>query len=162
MFRTRTIEGKDAERSIFISHLSASTPEAVKFKEILLSMNNEQSVFLTSDWSSLESGSLWMDGIIRALQSMTHLVVLVTTDEALRSPWIHFEVGAAIGRGLKPKIFVFGGIDISAGAVPPLSGLQLISTGNTNRVIADLKDLGYEVGREHEGQLARLFKQSPP
>lgn len=101
-----------------------------------------------------------MDRIIKALQGMTHLVVLVTTAEALKNLWINFEVGAAIGRGLKPKVFVFGGIDISQSAVPPLSGLQLTSTGNTNRVISDLKDLGYKVGKEHEAALAKLFKQN--
>lgn len=140
--------------------MAGSTADAVRFKEILWSMNKEQKVFLTSDWSSLESGSLWMDGIIKALLDMTHLVVLITTEEALKNPWIHFEVGAAIGRGLKPKVFVFGGIDISRSAVPPLSGLQLISTGNTNRWITDLQDLGYEVGKKHEEELGKLFKQS--
>lgn len=152
--------GKPKRRSIFVSHLSAATTEAVKFKGILLSINDQQDVFLTSDWSSLSSGSLWLEGIFRALREMDQLVVLVTSKDALPNHWIHFEVGAAIGRGLKPKIFVFGGIDLSVHQVPPLSGIQMVLTGNTNRWIADLRDIGYEVDNDREAELAELFRQA--
>jgi len=148
--------------SVFVSHLSSSTKEAVEFKEILLTLNGEQDVFLTSDWSSLESGSLWLEGIFNALQGMDHLVVLITGPEALNNPWLQFEVGAAIGRGLRPKIFVFGGIDLSKHVMLPLSGIQMILTGNTNRWWNDLKELGYDLDKANETRLAKLFRQDSP
>ena len=116
----------------FISHESYSIVDAVKLKELLTDINKEHSIFLTSDWESLPSGSIWMNDIFVALQDCDELIVLITRKQAFTNLWINFEIGYAIGKGKKPKILIWGGIDF-AEMEYPIRGIHCIGTGDTNR-----------------------------
>jgi len=140
----------------FISHESFSIKEAVKLKELLEVINNEHTLFLTSDWNSLQAGNLWMSDIITALQEMDEMIVIITRKETFRNLWINFEIGAAIGRGKKPKVLVFGGINLNDMEYP-MKGIHVISTGDTNRWTLEFKHLGYEI--QNPEPFAQLFLQ---
>ncbi|OFY86605.1 MAG: hypothetical protein A3F72_09025 [Bacteroidetes bacterium RIFCSPLOWO2_12_FULL_35_15] len=140
----------------FISHESYSIKDAVKLKELLTEINNEHSIFLTSDWESLPSGNVWMGDIFSALQDCDELIVLITRKEAFCNLWINFEVGSAIGRKKKPKILIWGGIDL-AEMKYPIKGIHCIGTGDTNRWEKELGSLGYKF--ENKKPFAELFKQ---
>jgi hypothetical protein len=141
----------------FISHEDHSIKEAVKLKELLLEINNEHKIFLTSDWDSLQSGNLWMSDIINSLIEMDEVLILITRKDAFKNLWINFEIGAAIGRKLKPKIFVFGGVSLSDMEYP-MKGIHVISTGDTNRWVLEFKRLGYEI--KNIEPFSKLFCQS--
>lgn len=140
----------------FISHESYSVKEAVKLKELLLNLNNEHEIFLTSDWDSLASGNIWMADIFTSLQKCDELIVLITRKEAFDNLWINFEIGAAIGREKKPKILICGGIDLSEMKYP-MKGIHCIGTGDTNRWIKELDSLGYKI--IDSKPFAELFRQ---
>jgi|GEM_PF-5937740 len=140
----------------FISHESYAKTEAVHLRELLLSINSEHALFLTSDWESLGSGNVWMGDIFAALQNCDELIVLITRTEAFSNLWINFEIGAAIGRGKKPRILISGGIDL-ADMKYPIKGIHCISTGDTNRWNNEFESLGYKI-TDH-ASFAKLFKQ---
>ena len=121
-------------RTIFVSHDSNAVRQANEFAHLLqVCCSNDVSLFLSSDWHSLDSGGPWFQGVVRALCSCEMLIALITSRETFLKPWINFEVGAFVGRGLKPKIFVFGRILPWEGIPRPLADLKLTDTGNTNR-----------------------------
>lgn len=140
----------------FISHESYSIKEAVKLKELLTEINSEHNIFLTSDWQSLPSGNIWMEDIFSALQNCDELIVLITRKEAFSNLWVNFEVGSAIGRKKKPKILIYGGVDL-AELKYPLKGIHCISTGDTNRWVREFDFLGYKI--KETKQFAELFRQ---
>jgi len=140
----------------FISHESSSIREAVKLKGLLQDINSEHTIFLTSDWDSLEAGNLWMSDIITALQKMDEMIVLITKKETFKSHWVNFEIGAAIGRGKKPKVLVFGGISLNDMEYP-MKGIHVISTADTNRWVLEFKHLGFEI--KDTNPFAQLFVQ---
>ena len=89
-----------------------------------------------------------------------HLITIVTRPETFRNLWINFEVGAAFGSGKYPKVIVFGGVPWDA--IPyPIVGLQLIDTGDGNRLFCDLKQIGIERAEDHRQEYAELFRQIP-
>ncbi len=140
----------------FISHESLAIDTAIKFKNLLCSLNNEHQVFLTSDWNSLQAGGIWLQEIFHELQTFDEIIILITRKEALENLWINFEIGAAIGRNKKPKILIWGGINMSEMNYP-IKGIHCISTGDTNRLIEELKTLGYEI--KNHIPFAELFNQ---
>lgn len=85
-----------------------------------------------------------MQDIISALQEFDEIIVLITRKEAFDNLWINFEIGAAIGRGKKPKIFVWGGVGFSDMKFP-MKGFHVIGTGDTNRCELAFADLGYKI-----------------
>ncbi len=141
----------------FISHEAFAKKEAVKFKELLLEYNNEHKLYLTSDWNSLSCGNIWMSDIFIELQECDELLVLITRQDAFDNLWINFEIGAAIGRKLKPKIFIFGEIDFSY-IKYPIKGIHCIATGDTNRWTEELQKLDYDI-KDHI-PFSLLFKQN--
>jgi len=76
-----------------------------------------------------------------ALQSCSELIVLIVSGHDFCKLWINYEIGFARGRGLKPKIFVFGGINFSK-ARYPIVGIHWIDTGDTNRWKRELEKWG--------------------
>ena len=98
-------------------------------------------IFLSSDWDSIRSGSIWVEEVERALSSCHHFCVLLVMKDNVSSLWINYEVGFARGRGLLPKIFLFDGVEPKH--VPyPLGMLHLIGTGDTNRRVDELRAMG--------------------
>jgi hypothetical protein len=130
----------------------------MKLKELFEKAGVDISVFLTSDWYSLESGAPWFSHLIEQLRKCDHLVTIITRPEAFRNLWINFEIGAAFGSNKFPKILVFGGV--SWEDLPhPIAGLQLVDTGDGNRLIRDLKLIGIAKVEDHIDEFAKLFRQ---
>lgn len=146
---------------MFVSHSSKAKAAAVEFKELALDGSSDLKVFLSSDWDSIPSGTLWLEEIERALATHTHLVALITQAADASLPWMCYEVGYSRGRGLLPKIFVFGGFD-SKGVTFPIAGIHLVETGDTNRWVTELLAMGVADVRGKQGRFAKLFKQTPP
>ena len=144
--------------TIFVSHSSDAKSLAIKFKGILMRGAADLHVFLSSDWDSIESGSIWLHEIERALATHTHFIALITNAEDSKLPWINYEVGFARGRELRPKIFVFGGIPTKEIAFP-ISGIQFVGTWDTNRWKMELLAMGVTNLDDKERELAKLFRQ---
>ena len=151
-------------RKIFISHESAAKREAINLKELLSRTAQGASMqaefFLTSDWYSLESGAPWFSPLVEQLREAAGLITIITRPEAFRNLWISFEIGVTYGSKKFPKIFVFGGVSWTD--IPyPIAGLQLTDTGDTNRLVGDLRQLLdiQDVPDELINDFAILFKQ---
>ncbi len=86
--------------TIFIAHSSDAKAVAVKFKGILTSGAPDLEVFLSSDWDSIEAGSIWLQEIERALATHTHFIALITCPKDSALPWICYEVGFTRGRAV--------------------------------------------------------------
>jgi hypothetical protein len=149
-------------KSIFISHDFGGTPEAVRFMEILRTAGGSDfSIFLASGWSSLSSGEAWFNRIVEELRNCDELIALITSRETFSWPWMNFEIGVFVGRKRNPKIFVFGGILPWKEIPRPIADLQLTDTGNTNRWMSELKDIGIALEGRAQTELAMLFRQNP-
>jgi hypothetical protein len=144
--------------TIFISHRSEARATAIQFKELLMRGSSDLEVFLSSDWESIPAGSNWLQEIERALTTHTHFVALITQDADSRLPWICYEVGYARGRGLLPKIFVFGGIE-PRNLSFPIAGIHLVGTWDTNRWTSELLSMGVSNVSSKEHEFATLFNQ---
>ena len=145
--------------TIFVAHSSDAKAIAVKFKDILMRGEANLKVFLSSDWNSIEAGTIWLEEIEKALASHTHFIALITRAEDSELPWICYEVGFARGRRVLPKIFVFGGIALNEIAFP-LAGIQFVGTWDTNRWKMELNAMGVKnLDDEKSRDLANLFRQ---
>jgi TIR domain len=144
--------------TIFIAHSSIAKRLAVEFKSILTSDSPDLQVFLSSDWDSIVAGANWLQEIETALATHSYFIALITQADDARLPWICYEVGFARGRGLLPKVFVFGGIDPKE--IPlPISGIQFVGTWDTNRWKMELLAMGVADIDTKESRLAKLFHQ---
>jgi hypothetical protein len=144
--------------TIFISHSAHAKSVAVDFKGILMRGASDLQVFLSSDWDSIVAGSNWLQEVERALATHTHFVALITCAEDAQLPWVCYEVGFARGRGLFPKVFVFGGIALNE--IPfPIAGIQYVGTWDTNRWRMELLGMGVTDLDAKQNQLAELFRQ---
>lgn len=124
----------------------------------MLEGSNDIKVFLSSDWDSIPAGSNWLQEIEAALHSHDHFVALIADVKDAGLPWVCYEVGYARGRGLRPKIFVFGGI--SPSEIPfPISGIQFVGTWDTNRWTAELSEMGVHDVPGKQPRFATLFRQ---
>jgi hypothetical protein len=147
--------------TIFISHSSNAKQVALEFKSILMIGASDLQVFLSSDWDSIPAGSNWLQEIERALATHTHFVALITCPEDAKLPWVCYEVGFARGRGLLPKVFVFGSITLQE--IPfPIAGIQFVGTWDTNRWMMELRAMGVTGVEAKRDQLAKLFHQVDP
>ena len=145
---------------VFVSHSSASIMEADGFRRLANRHRGKPApqIFLSGDSASIPSGALWLNSIMSALNSCTHFAALIVKKEDFQNPWILFEIAFAMGRGLKPKVFVFG--QLSPGAMPmPLGAVHLIDTGNTDRWRSDLVDIGLGDPEKFHEDFAHLFRQ---
>jgi hypothetical protein len=147
--------------TLFVSHSSGAKALAVEFKGILMRGASDLRVFLSSDWDSIEAGTIWLQEIESALATHTHFIALITRPEDSRLPWMSYEVGFARGRGLLPKVFVFGGIETKDIAYP-LAGIQFVGTWDTNRWKMELLAMGVTDVDGKEAELAKLFRQERP
>lgn len=145
--------------TIFVSHSSDGKAVAVEFKGILTRGAADLQVFLSSDWDSIEAGTIWLQEIESALATHTHFIALITRPEDSRVPWICYEIGFARGRNLLPKIFVLGRIEPKEIAYP-VAGIQFVGTWDTNRWKKELRAMGVTDIDEKEPELATLFRQA--
>jgi hypothetical protein len=106
----------------------------------------------------LESGKPWFSPLVEQLRTCDHLITIITRPEAFYNLWINFEIGVAFGDEKFSKVLVFGGV--SCNSIPhPIGGLQLIDTGDSNRLYRDLKQIGIERAEEYRIEFAKLFRQ---
>lgn len=140
----------------FISHEATSVSKAFRFKEILRSCNSDIEIFLTSDSESLNSGELWCSEIFNNLRRCDELIVLITNESSFENLWINFEIGVAIGRNLKPRIFIFGNVPLHRMRAP-IKEIHCIGAWDTNRYIKELKAIGYVNINNHIVDLMKLF-----
>jgi hypothetical protein len=146
--------------TIFVAHSSDAKAIAVEFKDILMRGEADLKVFLSSDWNSIKAGTIWLEEIEKALANHTHFIALITRAEDSKLPWICYEVGFTRGRGLLPKIFVFGGIGLKEIAFP-LAGIQFVGTWDTNRWKMELEEMGVKkLDDKKSRELASLFRQN--
>jgi hypothetical protein len=144
-------------KRIFISHDSAATKEAVWFTELLkAACGSDLSIFLSSDWDSLNSGEAWSHRIFEELRNCDELIALITSRETFSRLWINFEIGAFVGRNRNPKIFVFGAIPPWQEIPRPIADLQLTDTGNTNRWMRDLQKIGIDIDERTQCYLVQI------
>jgi TIR domain len=146
---------------IFVSHAANTVRTAVRFKELLQASSAHATVFLSSDWESIPSGSNWLQEIEQALSDCDFFIALVTKTEDAKRLWINYEVGFARGRLLYPKIIIFSGIPAQE-IQYPLSGLHLLFHGDTNRWLLEFSQMGLTISPHIQAELAKLFETSIP
>jgi hypothetical protein len=147
-------------KRIFISHDFGGTPKAVRFMEILQAAGGSKfSFFLASSWNSVISGEAWLHRTLEELRNCDELIALITSRETFARPWINFEIGVFVGRKRTPKIFVFGAILPWKEIPRPIADLPLTDTGNTNRWMSDLEEIGIDIDGQTQKELATLFRQ---
>ena len=144
--------------TIFVSHSSPSARHAVRFKELVEKASKAAKVFLSSDWESIPSGSIWLQEIERALSECHYFIVLVVEADDAKRPWINYEVGFARGRGLLPKVIVFSGIPTDTFQYP-LKGIHLLFSGDTNRWMLEFEQIGLHVTPDIQAEFAKLFEK---
>jgi hypothetical protein len=148
--------------TIFISHNSRRIREAEIFKRLVREHRNQreevQDVFLSSDGFSIDSGDLWLCRIFERLEKCARFVALIADAQDFENKWILFEAAFAKGRGLRPAIFVFGQLEMTD-CPWPLAALQLIDSGNTDRVQKAMCELGVVWETQAEADFAHLFRQ---
>jgi hypothetical protein len=149
---------------IFISHYSKRVREADAFRRLVIHHTINPSgkevlrTFLSSDASSIPSGVPWISRIFNSLDACSHFAGLIVQKEDFENRWIPFEAAYIMGRKVDMNVFVFGGITMSD-CPPPLSFLQLIDTGNTERVWNALQAMGVNENPESIRDFAHLFRQ---
>ena len=79
---------------VFLSHSMADVAVARAIANALESHNVKTWV----DTASLQPGASWRDEISNALRK-ANVVIAIVSQQSLRSPWMHFEIGAAFSLG---------------------------------------------------------------
>ncbi|MBE7495163.1 MAG: toll/interleukin-1 receptor domain-containing protein [Verrucomicrobiaceae bacterium] len=78
-----------------------------------------------SGWEDIKAGEHWQRAMIEQLQQADMALFFITPSN-LHSPWIHFEAGAIVGRGL-PIVPILVGVQPSQ-LSGPLNAYQSVST----------------------------------
>lgn len=150
---------KPLAKTIFVSHTNDQKSEAIRFKELLIKGNPAAVVFLSSDWESIRTGSIWIQEIESALRKCDCFIALIITADDAKRLWVNYEVGFARGRGLFPLVLVFG--QINPNDIPnPLSSIQLLMTGDTNRWFRELESHGLKITAGLQAEFASIFRQN--
>ena len=118
-------------------------------------------MYLSSDWESIPTGSIWVQEIERALSECQFFVVLDVQPTEAENLWINYEIGFARGRGLLPKIFLFSGVSPKDFKLP-LKSLHLLQTGDTNRWMLELGQMGVRIPEAVKRDFADLFEKKNP
>ena len=85
----------------FVSHLHIES----KFADLLRDRLSRDfiglvRVFVSSDSTSIPVGTQWLDGILAALKQ-AHVQLIICSRESVRRPWLHYEAGGAVIRGVE-------------------------------------------------------------
>ena len=89
----------NADRRLFISHKAVHQVKVGKLAETL----NTRDIRTFVANHDIEPGRLWRNEILKAFNTMTHFVALLT-DDFHKSSWTNQEVGYSFGRN-KPRLF---------------------------------------------------------
>lgn len=100
-------------------------------------------VFLSSD-RSIQAGAQPFQSITRALKQVDGVVVLLTPN-SLRSPWVHFEAGAAVSTNM----FVVSACGIDSASLPPDLFYHTVKNLRTAPVVRQfLQDVAAKLDRK--------------
>ena len=112
-----------ARKSVFISHISDETEVAQWLKARLdRDFLGTLDIFVSSDRSTIEAGSKWLDEVDKALKQ-ADLQVVLCSRESVGRPWVNFEAGAVWLRGIPVVPVCHSGLQ-PEGLPVPLSMLQ--------------------------------------
>src|SRR4030043_220019 len=92
--KTKQVKEFLSSRTIFISHASEDKTLALMIKSLFESLNNDISVFCSSDIKDIEGGQLWFEKIMDALYNSKVCISLLTPNSIYR-PWVIFESGGS-------------------------------------------------------------------
>lgn len=115
-----------ARRQVFISHISGETVIAQHLQQRLASdFLGMLDIFVSSDRSSIQAGTKWLDEVDQALKAADAEIVLCSK-ESVGRPWVNFEAGAAWLRGIPVIPVCHSGLGLNDLPVPlnMLQGLQ--------------------------------------
>jgi len=85
---------------VFISFIHEEVGYAEAVKAFLTQLfDTEIEPFLSSDRFQIHAGERWLDRILGELK-VTKIVLLILSKRSVEQPWVNFEAGAAIGRGI--------------------------------------------------------------
>jgi hypothetical protein len=88
------------KKRVFISHISEETDLAQALKRRLdIDFLGLLDIFVSSDQTSIEAGSKWLDEVDQALKS-ADLQMVLCSKKSVSRPWVNFEAGAAWLRGI--------------------------------------------------------------
>jgi nucleoside 2-deoxyribosyltransferase len=129
--RQRVAGNKKMAYIVFISHSFRDRDLAARVADLVRS-NGAQVV----DWQ-LETEDEIAPHITERLRQSDEVIVLITRHSA-RNPWLHWEIGQAVGLD-KPITPVMDGIDPSD-LPPPLNNLRAVSANNIEQLRAGLTE----------------------
>ena len=110
----------DGSPRIFLSYAQDRGP----FVRAVASELRSKGVDPGFDRAELQSGVAWQESLAAALASSELVVVFL--DDAVESPWLNFEIGAAVG-GSKPVVPVYlsqSGRDRAPGVITKHAGID--------------------------------------
>src|ERR1039457_3103384 len=136
--RRDALVGK-SRRGIFISH---NVPEAklpIALKEFLrLALGPDYPVFVSSDFETIQGGKPWFAEIVKAVQTASAVLVLVTA-ESMNQRWLNFEAGIGVGSGI-PVMPLLARGSTKSNFVAPLNQLQAREIANRDDFNGMIKD----------------------
>jgi hypothetical protein len=138
----------------YLAHVLFRTPEANEFRAML-----PKDCQLVS--SSLVIEEPLQLGRARAVFVVPPGQFYALIDHALesQSPWLNYEIGVAVGRGLLPIILVSGGI-VFHDIANPIASIHLVGTGNTNRVSRHFRESGFLQVADDDTRFGAFFLQA--
>lgn len=114
---------------IFISHITEEKEFAEALKALIKrSYLSAVDVFVSSDSSSIEAGSRWLNEIAESLQGCIVELVLCS-EQSIKRPWINFEAGAGWIRKIPTIPVCHSGMDTNK-LPTPLNSLQSVVISN--------------------------------
>ena len=134
----------DKTEAVFISHIGAEAPVALRLKELIQrSFSGDLTVFVSSDYESIQSGEEWYRKIVNSIQAAKVVIVLISP-ESVDRPWINFEAGVGVGSNDKVFPVAIRGFRL-ADLRPPLHALHARGIHDPNSVEAVIRDIGYAI-----------------
>jgi hypothetical protein len=135
-----------ADPKIFLSYAHDETPFARSVAHSL----RARGVELSLDAHEVAAGEKFADQLSTSLRSSS--VVVVFLGKTVKSPWVNFEIGAAIGQS-KPVLPVFLSHEARELAPPSVSRLDGIDASNlTPEQVADRIADALPIGSGHAGR----------
>jgi hypothetical protein len=137
----------------YLAHVLFRTPEADEFRAML----RKECQLVTSSLVTEQPLHLARAKEVFGVPS-GHFYALIDHALESRSPWLNYEIGVAVGRGLWPIILVSGQI-IFHDIANPIASIHLVGTGDTNRVARHFRESGFLQGSDADTRFGAFFLQ---
>ncbi len=154
------------KRGVFISHIGEEASIAEALKSLLLSeFGPSFPVFVSSDYTSIRSGSDWHGTVITRLKELDTVIVLIS-HESINQNWINYEAGLGEGADANVIPIVIRGFSKSD-LKQPISRKQARDLHDLRDMEALLVELGFEASTMSKHKLAimavdGIAKNLPP